>query len=50
MALEPGRYAMVCFIPVGFTPEVAAEAAASGTEPEGAPHFTEGMIAEFTVE
>jgi hypothetical protein len=50
MTLEPGRYAVVCFIPVGLTPEAAAEAEASGTEPEGAPHFTEGMVTEFTVE
>lgn len=35
--LTPGDYAMVCFIPVG-----------SGEE--GPPHFTEGMIQEFTVE
>jgi hypothetical protein len=44
--LEPGRYVMACFIPVGLTPEVAQ----SGQEPEGAPHHTEGMFAEFTVE
>jgi hypothetical protein len=35
--LEPGAYAMVCFIPVG-----------SGED--GPPHFTQGMIHEFTVE
>ena len=35
--LAPGDYAMVCFIPVG------------GGE-DGPPHFTEGMIQEFTVE
>lgn len=35
--LEPGDYAMVCFIPVG------------GDE-AGPPHFTQGMIKEFTVE
>ena len=34
--LEPGNYIAVCFIPVG------------GGE-EGPPHFTEGMVAEFTV-
>jgi hypothetical protein len=43
--LEPGRYAVVCFIPVGATPE----ALESGQEPEGAPHFTEGMAHEFEV-
>ncbi len=35
--LEPGVYAMVCFIPVG------------GGE-DGPPHFTEGMLEEFSVE
>jgi hypothetical protein len=35
--LEPGSYVMACFIPVG------------GGE-DGPPHFTEGMIQEFTVE
>jgi hypothetical protein len=34
--LEPGRYAALCFIPVG------------GGE-DGPPHFTEGMFAEFQV-
>ncbi len=36
MELTPGDYAMVCFIPVG------------GGE-DGPPHFTQGMIEEFTV-
>lgn len=35
--LKPGKYVMVCFIPVG------------GAE-DGPPHFTQGMIHEFTVE
>jgi hypothetical protein len=35
--LEPGEYAMVCFVPVG------------GGE-EGPPHLTEGMLHEFQVE
>jgi hypothetical protein len=35
--LEAGDYAMVCFLPVG------------GAE-DGPPHFTQGMIHEFTVE
>ena len=35
--LVPGDYAMLCFIPVG------------GAE-DGPPHFTQGMMAEFTVE
>jgi hypothetical protein len=37
--LDPGEYAMICFIPVG-SPE---------TE-DGPPHFTQGMLQEFTVE
>jgi hypothetical protein len=37
--LTPGDYAMICFIPVG-SPEAE----------DGPPHFTEGMIQEFTVE
>lgn len=44
--LEPGEYMAVCFIPVGLTPE----AAQSEQEPQGPPHFTQGMRAEFTVE
>jgi hypothetical protein len=47
--LEAGEYLAVCFIPVGLTPEAAEAAETSGTEPSGAPHFTEGMKAEFTV-
>jgi len=35
--LEAGDYSMICFVPVG------------GGE-DGPPHFTEGMVAEFTVE
>jgi uncharacterized cupredoxin-like copper-binding protein len=41
--LQAGEHAMVCFIPVGTD--------ASGTESgDGPPHFTEGMIATFTVQ
>lgn len=43
---EPGRYAFVCFLPTGMTPDVLE----SGVEPEGPPHFTEGMFAEVQVE
>jgi hypothetical protein len=43
--LTSGRYAMVCFIPEGFTPE--ADPAAIGENP---PHAVLGMVAEFTVE
>lgn len=37
---EAGRYAVVCFIPTGTTAD---------TEGTGPPHFTQGMIHEFTV-
>lgn len=43
---EPGRYAIVCFVPVGTTAEVLA----SGEEPQGEPHAMRGMVAELTVE
>ncbi|CAN5606790.1 hypothetical protein BH24ACT4_BH24ACT4_13130 [soil metagenome] len=39
--LTPGRWAYVCFIPVGSVGE---------TEGTGPPHFVEGMAGEFTVE
>lgn len=42
--LVPGKYAMVCFIPVGATDMKALEKA------DGPPHVTRGMSAEFTVE
>jgi hypothetical protein len=41
MRLEAGRYGAACFIPKGTTHD---------TEGTGAPHFTLGMLAEFTVE
>ena len=53
---EPGRYALVCFIPTGADPAeylAAAEAAEEGAPPRvagGPPHFTHGMFAELTVE
>ncbi|MGH8910594.1 MAG: hypothetical protein ACRD0K_29885 [Egibacteraceae bacterium] len=37
--LQPGAYAMVCFLPIG-----SADPASTGP-----PHFTQGMFAEFTV-
>lgn len=49
LSLDEGRYGVVCFIPQGLTPEVAEEAE-EGEEPQGAPHFTLGMSAEFTVD
>lgn len=45
--LSAGNYAIVCFIPVGAT---NAEALESGELGESPPHFTQGMVAEFTVE
>jgi plastocyanin len=52
---EPGRYVMLCFIPVGADPEVVAEAMQGAGEEapdlgDGPPHFVEGMSAEFPVE
>jgi hypothetical protein len=40
----PGKYALVCFVPVGATSEKAARSS------EGPPHVARGMSAEFTVE
>jgi hypothetical protein len=53
---EPGRYVLMCFIPIGADPAeyLAAAEAAGGQKPEGVaggpPHFTAGMVAELTVE
>lgn len=44
LALEPGEYGVVCFIPTGATDLEALEKA------EGPPHALEGMVAQFTVE
>jgi TolA-binding protein len=43
-----GEYIAICFIPVGTTelPEGPPE---EGAEPSGPPHFTQGMVTEFTV-
>lgn len=48
--LEAGEYLAICFIPQGFTPEVAEAAESGGEVPEGPPHFTLGMKVPFTVE
>lgn len=45
LELENGRYSMICFIPVGLTPEIRKENA----DDLGPPHFTEGMVKDFTV-
>ena len=42
--MTPGKYVMVCFVPVGSTSEKAARKA------KGPPHVAKGMSAEFTVE
>ena len=47
--LDPGRYAIVCFLPVGATPD-NMEALESGEFDDAPPHFTQGMFREFTVE
>ena len=54
---EPGRYALVCFIPTGADPQVYRDLFASPTPPEGPPdveggppHVANGMYAELTVE
>lgn len=51
---EPGRYAVVCFIPIGADPAVVAEAMQTeSSEPPdlggGPPHATAGMFAEVLV-
>lgn len=51
---EPGRYALMCFIPTGVEPQVYLDAAAATEEgpPQvegGPPHFVQGMRAELTV-
>ena len=53
---EPGRYALMCFIPVGADPDeyMAAVQAAGGGKPGGVaggpPHFVSGMHAELAVD
>ena len=52
---EPGRYAVICFIPTGVDPgEYLAAAQAAGGPPQipgaGAPHHQQGMFAELIVE
>ena len=50
--LEPGEYLAICFLPEGATPELMEqmEGPESSLPPEaGPPHFTHGMLFEFTV-
>jgi hypothetical protein len=51
---EPGRYAVLCFVPTGADPQAFLDALAEseGGPPEvpgGPPHFVQGMAAELTV-
>jgi hypothetical protein len=50
---EPGRYAILCFIPTGVDTEAYLEAAATSDGPPdvpgGPPHFVHGMHAELLV-
>ena len=51
---EPGRYAIICSIPTGASPEeyMSAAAASNGAPPQvagGPPHMVHGMFAELTV-
>jgi hypothetical protein len=43
--VEDGRYGIICFVPIGLTPDDLT----SGEQPDGKPHYTEGMLAEFRV-
>ncbi|CAN5817484.1 hypothetical protein BH23ACT12_BH23ACT12_24460 [soil metagenome] len=45
LTLEQGRYSMICFIPVGLTPDIRKE----GADKLGPPHFTVGMVKDFSV-
>lgn len=52
---EPGRYAIICAIPIGADPAeyMAAAAETEGGPPDvagGAPHFVAGMYAELVVD
>jgi uncharacterized cupredoxin-like copper-binding protein len=48
---EPGDYLMICFIPAGTTslPSIDPNASEPPDLGTGAPHFTLGMLQEFTV-
>ncbi|MPZ15915.1 MAG: hypothetical protein GEU73_16085 [Chloroflexi bacterium] len=52
---EPGRYALVCFIPTGADPQAYMAAAQQSSEgppqvPGGPPHVAHGMFAEVRVQ
>lgn len=46
--LDDGSYAVICFVPQGATPD-NIDALESGEFEGGPPHFTLGMVSEFTV-
>ncbi len=48
--LTPGHYAIICFLPVGSTPEAERATAAGGPPIAGEPHWRRGMKTEFTVQ
>jgi hypothetical protein len=51
---EPGRYVVLCGIPLGADPQAYLDAAQTSDGPPdvpgGPPHFTAGMFAELVVE
>ncbi len=50
---EPGRYAIVCFVPTGADPEAFLSEAGPDGPPEvegGPPHIAHGMHAELVVQ
>ena len=51
---EPGRYVVLCGIPIGADPQAYLEAAQTSDGPPdvpgGPPHMTAGMYAELIVE
>ena len=51
---EPGRYLVLCFIPIGGDPDAYLDALEANpgqppSVPGGPPHFTAGMYGEVTV-
>ena len=50
----PGRYVIICAVPVGLDPDEYLDALSSNGRPSmtggGRPHFTLGMVAELVVE
>lgn len=45
--LEPGRYALVCYVPVGTTPDLRGDELLEAYE--NPPHYARGMTTEVTV-